>query len=420
MNHLEITEEITREMMENPLLELETVPNPLEIELPGGPQGPEEPWNVTEQPGNGSDEFKDEIRKEEAIDWESYLEEYSSAPSTALAMGSHEIPEDTPGFESFTASRTSLSDYLISQWRFSALDMADFRRGEFIIGNLNDNGYLASPLDELASVSGSSLKDMEGTLSRVQDLDPPGIAARDLRECMMIQLHHQGFEDSIAWRICESHLRLLEKKDLQSLCKALQCEKEEVTSAMATLKNLNPRPGVAYSTTDPIYVTPDVYVTKVGDDYEITLNEDGMPRLKFSAAYRQMLSNKNSSEETKKYLSDKLKGAKFLINSIHQRQKTIYRVTESIFRFQRDFLDHGVEHLKPLVLKDVAEDLGFHESTISRVTTNKYVDTPRGVFELKYFFINIVFLIITTQFIYIFNFIHIFYQIQNNSIFRVP
>jgi RNA polymerase sigma-54 factor len=398
MNHVELTEEIMNEMMTNPILELTPPANSQEGEAENSLDDPDYDQTPPAKAGNGDGaEFADQVgtteeKIREDIDWENYLEEYSSAPSTTLAMGSHETPEETPGFETYTAAKTSLSELLISQWTFAAKDKADYARGEIVIGNLNENGYLAATIHELADQAKCRSREMLQTLSRVQELDPAGIAARDLRECLLLQLERLGLQGSLAHDITKSHLALVEKKDLQGLRKALETQKkravtkEEVMAALGTLKNLDPSPGLAYSTTDPVYVTPDVYITKVGDEYAIKLNEDGMPRLRFSSAYRHLLQDKNSTPETKKYLSEKLKGATFLIKSIHQRQKTIYRVTECIFKFQRDFLDLGVEYLKPLVLRDVAEELGFHESTISRVTTNKYVDTPRGIFELKYFF----------------------------------
>jgi RNA polymerase sigma-54 factor len=390
MNHVELTEEITNEMMSNPLLELTSPANSADGESDNTLADPI--YDQTPDKAGGDDtEFADasgisEEKIREEIDWENYLDEYSSAPSGSLATGSIETPTETQSFESYTAAKTTLSDFLSSQWRFVALDREDYLRGDFIIGNLNDNGYLAATLEELATQAGTQEATMADTLSRVQELEPAGIAARDLQECLLLQLKRLNLEDSYAAEICRHHLKLLEKKDLPGLCRALHCEKEDVTRALATLKSLNPHPGLAYSTADPVYVTPDVYITKVGDDYVISLNEDGMPRLRFSRTYRRLLSDTKASDETRKYLNDKLKGATFLIRSIHQRQRTIFRVTECIFRFQRDFLDFGVEFLKPLVLRDVADELGFHESTISRVTTNKYVDTPRGVFELKYFF----------------------------------
>ncbi|MDR1081890.1 MAG: RNA polymerase factor sigma-54 [Deltaproteobacteria bacterium] len=392
MNHLELTEEITAEMMSNPLLELTPAGDSAEgaaensLDVPEWDRTPEKPAGEGEAAEFAEATGVKEENVRDDIDWENYLEEYSSAPSTSLATGSHEAPEETPGFESFTAAKTSLTELLESQWRFLAKDRTDFLRGVFLIGNLNDKGYLAGSVPELALSAGVTPNELERTLARVQLLDPPGIAARDVPECLMLQLVRMGEEYSPAMEICRKHLKLLERKDLPGLCKALGCTREQVTDALDTLRRLNPFPGLEYSTSDPVYVTPDVYIRKVGDEYVISLNEDGMPKLKFSSAYRRLLADKSAPDDTRRYLNDKLKGAAFLIKSIHQRQRTIYRVTESVFRFQREFLDYGVEHLKPLVLRDVADDLGFHESTISRVTTNKYVDTPRGVFELKYFF----------------------------------
>ncbi|MDR3135716.1 MAG: RNA polymerase factor sigma-54 [Deltaproteobacteria bacterium] len=391
LNQMELTEEIYQEMMENPLLDLTPPGDSAEAKAetslsdPNYDQTPEaqpEPNQFAEASGETEQKIVEEF------DWENYFGEYSSSPSTTLGTGSHETPEEQASFDTFTASKTSLSDHLTWQWRFSAISPDDFKRGEEIIGNINDDGYLAATTQELAGLCDSTLAEVEDTLSRVQELDPAGVAARDLSECLFLQLRRIGQENSLAAEICKSHLKLLEKKDLPGLCKALNCEKEEVTAAIEALRSLDPRPARAYSITDPIYVIPDVFISKVGDEYVITLNDDGLPRLKFNKAYRRMLTDKTASDETRKYLKEKLKGAQNLIRGINQRQKTIYRVTEAIFKFQEDFLEKGVDYLKPLVLRDVAERLSCHESTISRVTTNKYVGTPRGVFELKYFFDN--------------------------------
>jgi RNA polymerase sigma-54 factor len=327
---------------------------------------------------------EDTVREE--FDWENYLGEYSSAPSTALNVGSHENPEETPGFESFVASRTSLSEHLSWQWRLTAQSERDLVLGSAVIGNLDDDGYLDATIEELAGETKASPGEMARVVARVQELDPPGVAARDLSECLVIQLTRLGLEGSLAAEICRRHLHLVEKKDMAGLCRVLKAGKEEVAAAIEAVRALEPRPGREYDNTDSIYVTPDVYISKIGDEYVITLNEDGLPKLRISKEYRRLLTDRDAAAETKKYLSEKLKGAAFLIRSIHQRQRTIYRVTEAIFKVQRDFLEYGVEHLKPLVLRDIAEELGFHESTISRVTTNKYVYTPQGLFELKYFF----------------------------------
>ncbi|MDR1920741.1 MAG: RNA polymerase factor sigma-54 [Candidatus Adiutrix sp.] len=392
LGQMELVEEINQEMMENPMLELAPPPDSIEASSRDSVSDPE--YDQTPAPaGAENDEFAElagstekEVREE--FDWENYLGEYSSAPSTALNVGSHENPEDAPSFESFIAAKTNLSEHLSWQWRFSALDDRDLVLGSAVIGNLDDDGYLSGSLEELAAAAGVEPAVMESVLKRIQELDPPGVAARDLSECLLIQLDRLGLGDSLAADICRHHLHLLGKKDMAGLCRALKAAREEVGSAIEAVRALEPRPGRAFNTNDSVYITPDVYISRVGDEYVISLNEDGMPKLRLSREYRRLLTSKEAEGETKKYLNDKLKGAAFLIRSIHQRQRTIYRVTEAIFKVQRDFLDFGVEHLKPLVLRDIAEELGFHESTISRVTTNKYVYTPQGLFELKYFFDN--------------------------------
>lgn len=390
LGQMELVEEINQEMLENPMLELAPPPDSAEAasrDAMSDPAYDQTPDSDRRQ----SDEFadsagaKEEVVREE-FDWENYLGEYSSAPSSSLNVGSHENPEETPGFESFVASKTSLSEYLSWQWRFTAKDDRELVLGSAVIGNLNDDGYLAAGLEELALETQSTSEEMEAIIKRVQELDPPGVAARDLPECLLIQLDRLGLSDSLAADICRHYLHLVEKKDMPGLCRALKTTKEEAAMAIEAIRALEPRPGRPYNNTASIYITPDVYINKIGDEYVISLNEDGLPKLRLSREYRRMLTNREAEGETRKYLNEKLRGAAFLIRSIHQRQRTIYRVTEAIFKVQRDFLDYGVEHLKPLVLRDIAEDLGFHESTISRVTTNKYVYTPQGLFELKYFF----------------------------------
>ena len=390
LGQLELVEEINQEMMENPMLELAPPADSAEASS-GDALGDPDYGATPETDRREADEFTDlagaaegEVREE--FDWENYLGEYSSSPSTSLNVGSHENPEDSPSFESFVAAKTSLSEHLSWQWRFSAKNDHEIVMGSAIIGNLNDDGYLVANVAELARAANATTKEMANILSRIQALDPPGVAAQDLSECLLIQLDQLKLNDSLAAIICRHHLDLVEKKDMPKLCRALKSTREEVAVAIDVIRSLEPRPGRAYNNTDSVYISPDVYINKVGDEYVISLNEDGLPKLRLSGEYRRMLTNKEAEGDAKKYLSEKLKGAAFLIRSIHQRQKTIYRVTEAIFKVQRNFLDYGVEHLKPLVLREIAEELGFHESTISRVTTNKYVYTPRGLFELKYFF----------------------------------
>jgi RNA polymerase sigma-54 factor len=226
---------------------------------------------------------------------------------------------------------------------------------------------------------------VEDVLEYIQEFDPVGVAARDLRECLAVQARHFHPDDDIVLKVIQTHLKNLESRKIKVITKDLKVSEEEVIRAARCLAALDPAPGAAYNDVEPVYIVPDIYVHKLDDGYVCVLNEDGMPKLRVSEYYRQALQN-GEAKEAKTYIREKLRSAWWLIRSIHQRQRTIVRVTESIIRFQRRFLDEGVAYLRPLVLRDVAEDIGVHESTVSRVTTNKYVHTPQGIFELKYFF----------------------------------
>ena len=259
--------------------------------------------------------------------------------------------------------------------------------GVHIIENLNEDGFLESSLEELAQATGSPLEKVEKTLRLIQNFDPVGVAAQNTRESLLIQIRFQNLGGSLVEKIIMDHLGDLEDRKYDRIMKTLSVSMNDIIEAMNVIQSLEPKPGRTYTDERTIYVTPDIYIITVGDDYEIVQNEDGLPKLRISAYYKDILRNADpASESVKTYIQEKLRSAAWLIKSIHQRQRTIFRVTESIVRFQRDFLDKGITHLKPLVLRDVAEDIGMHESTVSRVTTNKYVHTPQGLFELKFFF----------------------------------
>jgi RNA polymerase sigma-54 factor len=318
----------------------------------------------------------------EDMDWETYLSEYSSEWSDSFLEERGIRP-----FESFTTNKTNLYSHLM--WQLNMSNFGDRQKeiGTNIIGNLNGHGYLKSSLEEISQSTGYTPDEVLQTLKLIQQFDPVGIAARDTRECLLIQARLQNLGGSIVEKIILEHMNNLENKKYELIARSLSIPLQEVLSAISIITHFEPKPGRRYSDEETIYISPDIYVFKVGDDYEIVLNEDGLPRLKINSYYRSILSNKNAvTDGTKQYIQDKLKAAAWLIKSIHQRQRTIYRVTKSIVHFQRKFFDKGVVHLKPLVLRDVAEDIQMHESTVSRVTTNKYVHTPQGVFELKYFF----------------------------------
>lgn len=295
--------------------------------------------------------------------------------------------EERPSFENFLTKKPTLAEHLLWQLRLSNFDEEECIMGTLIIGNLNEDGFLQYPLEEIAAQSGFPLAKMEAVLKKIQAFDPPGVAARDLRECLLIQAQQIYGGNPIVIQIIKNYLDQLGRKNYQAIAKGLGISWEEVVQASRLISVLDPRPGRAYSEENIQYVIPDVYVYKVGDDYVVVLNEDGLPKLRINPYYRDILRDQAQYDgEAKDYINEKIRSALWLIKSIHQRQRTIYRVTKSIFRFQRDFLDRGVAYLKPMVLKDVAMDVNMHESTISRVTSNKYVHTPQGIFELKYFF----------------------------------
>lgn len=372
LSRLELLDTITQEMETNPVLEEHALDDPDD----GGP--PEDSSSGETLPEVS---VQEDVRRDD-MDWEAYLREYNT--------GWAETPYDAreyPSFENFTAQRPNLASHL--EWQLQMCELSNEEReiAEYITGNLGSDGYLKITDQEIAEATGRSLDLVEGVIDVVQRLDPAGVGARDMRECLLIQIRNNGWRKTLAEAIVLDFTDKLENRNYDNIARSLGVGVDEVVSAISMIASLDPRPGRLFSDEETIYISPDIYVIKVGDDYEIVLNEDGLPKLRINSFYREVLSEKGAhADSTREYIHDKLKSASWLIKSIHQRQRTIYRVTQSIVRFQRDFLDMGVAHLRPLVLRDVAEDIQMHESTISRVTTNKYVHTPQGVFELKYFF----------------------------------
>ncbi len=296
-------------------------------------------------------------------------------------------------FENFLAKKTSLAEHLMWQLKLSNFSKEEEKIGEFIIGNIDKEGYLRINIDEIAKICNVSTKKVEEVLKKIQNFDPVGVGSRDLKECLLVQLEMIKKEQDcngkveIAKRIVRNHLKDLEEKKLEKISKSLGVSIGEVERAARLISTLDPKPGYAYSDEDTIYVVPDVFVEKVGDDFSVFLNTDGLPKLRINPLYYKLLCEDTSLDKNAKdYMKDKLKQAVWLIKSIYKRQETILKVARSIVKFQKDFFEKGPSHLKPLVLKDVAQDIGMHESTVSRVTTNKYMYTPHGIFELKYFF----------------------------------
>ncbi|HVA69440.1 MAG TPA: RNA polymerase factor sigma-54 [Candidatus Binataceae bacterium] len=325
-----------------------------------------------------------EIGHLEKLDWREYLENYSNNWQDNSEAESADDHRQT--LENTLTGRTSIEEHLIWQLRMSSLPADDQQIGASIIYNLNDDGYLETPIEELARGLEVEPERVERVLKRVQRFDPPGVAARDLRECLYLQLVNLGMEESLSARIVQKHLDLLEKHRYAEIARALGIQLDMVGQAAKVISLLEPKPGRDYGGQNPTYIVPDVFIHKVGDDYVVVLNEGAVPRLRMAGYYRRVLSDGSGSPEAKEYLQERLRSARWLVKSIYQRQQTIFKVANSIIKFQRGFFDHGVSHLRPLVLKDVAEDIGMHESTISRATANKYAHTPQGIFELKFFF----------------------------------
>ncbi len=296
--------------------------------------------------------------------------------------------KELPPIENTLSSTSSLSDHLSWQLSMQTDDSALREIGSAIVGNLDDDGYLVASFDELAAMGPWPVTEVERALRLIQSFDPTGVAARDLQECLLLQLRRLGLEGTPTEKIVADHLRLLQNHQVPEIARKLGLTIDDLKEHIEVIRHLDPKPGSRFNPTQSQYVIPDVYVVKVEDQYVAVLNEDGLPQMRISPVYRRLLDKgaTENNDETRAYVKDKFRSALWLIKSVEQRQKTIHKVANSIINFQRDFLDHGIEHLRPLVLRDVANDIGMHESTVSRVVTNKYMHTPQGVFEMKYFF----------------------------------
>ncbi len=439
LSRAELVDSIQDALAENPLLE----------EAPAADMQSNAPESgVTSGEGQIADlDAPAEPRQREEIDWQSYFTDLARGPSEGMGSYSGSDEERPPLGQTLTRA-SSLSEYLQEQLGTTNLTPAELGVAEELIGNLDDDGYFRpSRLDikgpelarrqlgrqadqegftaqddktvlrllwltddemaawqeltalkgctaeayfgnstrAIAAVTGTSVAEVERILVLVRALDPPGVASQDLRECLLSQALIRHPQEKRLHRLIEEFLPLLEQRNHALIRRELRLQPDELHRLLGLLGAMEPRPGRGFVSDDARYITPDVYVMKIGEDYTVVLNEDGMPRLRVSDFYKHALSDDGHSQ-AKEYLQEKMRAATWMIRSIHQRQSTIQKVTESIMRHQRSFLDFGIEKLRPLVLREIAEDIGLHESTVSRVTTNKYVHTPQGIFELKYFF----------------------------------
>jgi RNA polymerase sigma-54 factor len=377
LSTLELQEVVQKELLENPLLE----------EMPETPETPDgqpageasvtptvEPVAVEGPPREnerGTDDLPFDIT---AVMFDDYEER---------SLVAQEDRDDLP-FENLVRSVSSLTDHLEEQLRFATEDPVVRRIGSEIIGNLDEDGYLRAELPGIATRYGVTVEAVEPVLKMVQGFDPPGVAARGIQECLLIQLTRDPDPDPVSVEIIEQYFDDLTRRRYPDIARALRLPLDRVMESVEEIMGLEPKPGRRFGSNDSRYIAPDVVVHKMGSEYVVVLNEDGIPRLRVNALYRSLL--RNSGDEARHYVEQKLRSAVWLIKSVDQRQRTLRKVTQSIVKFQRGFLDQGLAHLRPLSLRDVGEDIGMHESTISRVTTNKYVETPQGLFELKFFF----------------------------------
>jgi len=372
LSRFELLEAVQQELLENPMLEegVKEISEEHEIQAP-----------AVERPEAVSFEDAELMRN---ADWDNYLGDFSST-AKQVQFKETEALEEMMSYEARLAGKPSLDGHLLWQLCLSTITEEEEMIGEAIIGNLDSQGYLMTSAEEIASETLSPLALVESVLHRLQRFDPVGVAARSPKECLLIQLETLGQDDPILISLVSEHLEDIEKRRYKPLLRKFKIQMEDLKAYLDIIQSLDPMPGASYGSESTIYVSPDVFVYQYEGDFVIVMNDDGLPKLQLSPYYMDdmRLTVKGPDRE---YMHDKMRSAMWLMKSLHQRQRTLYKVVESIVRFQRGFFEQGVTKLKPLILKDVADDIEMHESTVSRITTNKYVATPHGIKELKFFF----------------------------------
>ncbi len=365
LSRLELSEKLQQELMENPVLE---------------EQEPE-----LEAPEKESDKAGEETpdQPDDDFDYDYFFGEYLNSTPRSQEW---EADNDRPSFDLFLAASSSLIDHLNWQINLSEIDEEVHEIAYFMVGNIDEDGYLTMSAEEIAQEVDQPLEKVEEALGVIQSLDPVGVGARDLKECLLLQIRAAGLEGTLVEALVKELLELAQAKKYQEMARQLNCEVDEVTEALEELRRFSPRPGQKYSSQRPQYIQPDVHISKVNGEYQISMNDDGMPKLSLNRAYRRLLKDSNASKETKSFIKEKVRSALELLKSVDQREQTIFRVCREIVQRQEGFLDEGLMSLKPMLIKDVAEELGVHSSTISRVVANKYAFTPQGIIELRRFF----------------------------------
>ncbi|HKO55035.1 MAG TPA: RNA polymerase factor sigma-54 [Thermoanaerobaculia bacterium] len=382
LSKLELQEVLNQELLENPLLE-ETAEEAAKAEEA---EAEAQEKTQTEEEAKAAEPQKEKEKDSfDEIDYDAYFQDYIEYGYNPRGMG--EEHEEFP-LENTLTRPPDLTDHLTWQLNMSDASPKVKEIGAFIIGNIDEDGYLRASTEEIVAAGPYDPADVEKAIEAIQMLDPIGVGARDLRECLLLQLIFLEIDVPYVETIIRDHWDDFMQRRFVQLAKTLGIDMKTLEGIVEVIKHLDPKPGRKYSNERAIYVEPDVYVHKVSDEYVIVLNEDGMPKLRINSSYRSMLNSMDSKSdgETVNYIKDKIRSAVWLIKSLDQRQRTIYKVAESIVKHQREFLERGIDFLRPLVLRDVADDIQMHESTVSRVVSNKYMHTPRGLFLMKYFF----------------------------------
>ncbi|MDA8388974.1 MAG: RNA polymerase factor sigma-54 [Nitrospiraceae bacterium] len=387
MPQLELTPFLTNELMENPFLEEAAEEGPSPEEEFGTGSG-EAGLETGEAAPEGAAFDEAEAPLEKLMDMpvsDDYFEDRSQDGRDLGYFNPGTVAQ--PSFENFVSREGDLQEHLLWQLRLSSVPPDLLEAARAVIGNIDENGYLRASDEDIASIAACTTEEAGQAVRLVQDFDPTGVGARDLQECLLIQLRHLGLGEGLPMKLIASNLRDLEKKRYNHLARQYDCTVGDIVAAVRVIEKLEPKPGRNFSNAQPVYVTPDVYIVKTYGEFQVVLNDAGMPKIRLSNVYKKLLSQRNSlPKEEKHFIDEKLRQAVWLLKSLDQRNKTIYRVADSILKFQRDFFEMGRMHLKPLNLRDMATELGLHESTISRATASKYLTCDHGLFSLKFFF----------------------------------
>ncbi len=376
---------IADELCQNPVLEeaTDTVPE-RDLEQRTGDLETSES-EIPEAPA--TDREPETAQEVGQLDIDEYLDRHSADLHGSVGAGSDRDDNRDRLFENARAREDTLADALADQLALLMMSDEERRVAALIVNNLDEDGYLACIVEELAFLAGVTLEQMQEAREIVLELEPPGCGSIDLRECLLVQLRLIGYEnDDYVVAVADRFLKELESQKYDKVARELGTTAAEIIEAHRIIRSLDPRPGRCFGGAETRYITPDAYIVRIGDEFQVALNDEGIPALQVNSYYRSMIKGREAGGEATGYLQERVRAASWLIKSIEQRQRTLRKVVESIVRFQRDFLLHGVSALRPMVLKDVAGDIGMHESTISRATSSKYVHTPQGIFELKWFF----------------------------------